>query len=226
MKSGGTVGLRITLDGSQMNREIAKSRRELKVLGDEVMMESRRMESAFSGIGRSLTAVMGGMAVKGFVQKVVETRGEIQQLEVAFTTMLGSVEKSARLMAELTEFAATTPFEMTDVAGGAKQLLAYGMEAEKIVDTLRRLGDVAAGLSIPLGDLVYLYGTTMVQGRLYTQDFNQFLNRGIPLVGELAKQFGVAEGEVKKLVESGLVGFPEVEKAIKSMTDEGANLAD
>lgn len=221
MKRGGTVGLRITLDGSQMNREIAKSRRELKALGDEVMMESRRMESAFSGIGRSLTAVMGGMAVKGFAQKVVETRGEIQQLEAAFTTMLGSVEKSGRLMAELTELAATTPFEMTDVAGGAKQLLAYGMEAENIVDTLRRLGDVAAGLSIPMGDLAYLYGTTMVQGRLYTQDFNQFLNRGIPLVGELAKQFGVAESEVKGLVESGRVGFPEIEKAIKSMTDEG-----
>ena len=66
------------------------------------------------------------------------------------------------------------------MAQGAKQLLAYGLEAEKVNETLVRLGDIAAGLSIPLGDLVYLYGTTMAQGRLFTQDLNQFTGRGIP----------------------------------------------
>ena len=62
----------------------------------------------------------------------------------------------------------------------------------------------------------------MVQGRLYTQDLNQFLGRGIPLMEELAKQFGVAENQVKQLVEDGKVGFPEVQKAIENLTNEGS----
>ena len=124
-------------------------------------------------------------------------------------------------MQQLVHTAATTPFGLEDVAQGAKQLLAYGFEAEKVNETLIRLGDIAAGLSIPLNDLVYLYGTTMSQGRLYTQDLNQFTGRGIPMIAELAKQFGVAKSKVKELVEEGKVGFPEVQKVIESLTDEG-----
>ena len=114
-----------------------------------------------------------------------------------------------------------TTFGLDEVAQGAKQLLAFGMEAENVNSTLVRLGDIAAGLSIPLNDLIYLYGTTMAQGRLYTQDLNQFTGRGIPMIKELASQFGVAESKVKELVESGKVGFPEVQKVIESLTDEG-----
>ena len=74
----------------------------------------------------------------------------MQQLEVSVETMLGSAEKATELMSQLTRTAATTPFGLTDVAQGAKQLLAYGLEAEKVNETLIRLGDIAAGLSIPL----------------------------------------------------------------------------
>ena len=84
-----------------------------------------------------------------------------------------------------------------------------------------RLGNIAAGLSQPLGDLVYLYGTTMTQGRLYTQDLNQFTGRGIPMIKELAKEFGVAESEIKGMVEAGMIGFPEVQKVIQNLTNEG-----
>ena len=96
--------------------------------------------------------------------------------------MLGSKEQAEKLMEQMIRTAATTPFSLQDVAGGAKQLLAYGIEAERVNETLIRLGDIAAGLSIPLGDLVYLYGTTRAQGRLYTEDFNQFTSRGIPMI--------------------------------------------
>ncbi len=175
--------------------------------------------------GLSLEKTIGKLAaaftMKELVSNITKVRGEFQQLEVAFETMLGSAEKARTLMSQLTQTAATTPFGLEDVAQGAKQLLAYGFEAEKVNETLIRLGDIAAGLSIPLGDLVYLYGTTMAQGRLYTQDLNQFTGRGLPMIGELAKQFGVAEVRVKELVEAGKVGFPEVQKVIESLTDEG-----
>lgn len=175
--------------------------------------------------GLSLQKTIGKLAtaftIKELVSNITKVRGEFQQLEVAFETMLGSAEKARTLMSQLTQTAATTPFGLEDVAQGAKQLLAYGFEAEKVNETLIRLGDIAAGLSVPLNDLVYLYGTTMAQGRLYTQDLNQFTGRGIPMIGELAKQFGVAESKVKELVEAGKVGFPEVQKVIEGLTDEG-----
>ena len=160
--------------------------------------------------------------LKDFASAVATVRGEYQQLEIAFNTMLGSKSKGDALMAQLIDTAARTPFEMKDIAEASKMLLAYGMEGDKVNETLIRLGDIAAGLSIPIKDLAFLYGTTMVQGRLYTQDLNQFLGRGIPLADELAKQFGKNKSEVKKLVEEGKIGFPEVQKAIEALTNEGS----
>ena len=187
--------------------------------------QARRQVEELDKAGLSLQKTIGKVAaaftIREVVSKIATVRGEFQQLEVAFETMLGSAEKAKALMSQLTQTAATTPFGLEDVAQGAKQLLAYGFEAEKVNETLIRLGDIAAGLSVPLNDLVYLYGTTMAQGRLYTQDLNQFTGRGIPMIGELARQFGVAESKVKELVEEGKVGFPEVQKVIESLTDEG-----
>ncbi|MCF0121151.1 MAG: tape measure protein, partial [Oscillospiraceae bacterium] len=196
---------------------------------DEVREGTERVSEGMDGIGKSadkaadmVKKIAAAFAAKELVGKIAEVRGEFQQLEIAFETMLGNKEASDALMAQLIQTAATTPFGMSDVANSAKQLLAYGVEAGKVNETLIRLGDIASGLSIPIGELAYLYGTTMVQGRMYTQDLNQFLGRGIPLMEELATQFGVTKAEVKGLVEEGKVGFPEVEKAIVSLTSEGS----
>lgn len=152
-----------------------------------------------------------------FASQVTNVRGEFQKLEIAFETMLQSKEKANALMAQLVDTAAKTPFDLQGVAGGAKQLLAYGIEAGKVNETLLKLGDIAAGLSLPLGDLVYLYGTTVTQGRVYTRDMIQFMGRGIPLADELAKQFGVTKDKVSELVSAGKVGAEEFTKAIDSM---------
>ena len=180
------------------------------------------LENMSDRVKRSLMGLGMAFSMKGLVSEIANVRGQFQQLEVAFNTMLGSADKADALMAQLVRTAATTPFDLEGVAQGAKQLLAYGMEAEKVNETLIRLGDIAAGLSMPLNDLVYLYGTTMAQGRLYTQDLNQFTGRGIPMIQELAKVFGVAESKVKDLVEAGKVGFPEVQKVIENLTGEGS----
>ena len=191
--------------------------------GKADIANTRIQELDRSGLSlkNTISRLATAFTLKELVSNVTRGRGEIQQLEVAFTTMLGSAVKSRALMSELTRTAAVTPFRLDDVATGAKQLLAYGVAAEEVNDTLMRLGDISAGLSIPLGDLVYLYGTTMVQGRLFTKDLNQFTGRGIPLTRELAEVMGVAEGKVAGLVESGKVGFSEVRKAIENLTNEG-----
>ena len=186
-----------------------------------VESSGKSIEDVFDKIKSLANTAFVGFTAKEFITTLANVRGEFQQLEVAFNTMLGSKEKADALMGQLVELAATTPFDLKGVASGAKQLLAYGLEAEKVTDTMRRLGDIAAGLGLQIGDLAWLYGTTLTQGRMYTEDLNQFTGRGIPMIAELAKQFGVAESEVKQLVTEGKVGFPQVEQAIKSLTDEG-----
>lgn len=203
---------------------VSRARSGVSNLSNDAKAANRDMQEldkTTQSMDKTFRRLAGAFAIKELVSKIATVRGEVQQLEVAFRTMLGSVSQADELLQQLVRTAAITPFGLEDVANGAKQLLAYGLEAEKVNETLIRLGDIAAGLSVPLNDLVYLYGTTMAQGRLYTQDLNQFTGRGIPMISELAKQFGVAESKVKELVEAGKVGFPEVQKVIESLTDEG-----
>jgi len=148
----------------------------------------RELDRSGSLLNNTVGKLAAAFTIKELVSNITKVRGEFQQLEVSFQTMLGSAEKADTLMQQLVHTAATTPFGLEDVAQGAKQLLAYGFGAEKVNETLIRLGDIAAGLSIPLNDLVYLYGTTMSQGRLYTQDLNQFTGRGIPMIAPAAQQ--------------------------------------
>lgn len=220
--NNGRLSYGVSLDNSQLRTGANESKRILSGIGQTAVDEGRRIDDTMNRIGKTVAGVFAVAQMKEFVTNVANVRGEFQKLEISFKTMLGSEQKAVSLMDQLVKTAATTPFSMGDIANSAKQLLAYGLEAEKVNDTLIRLGDIAAGLSIPINDLAYLYGTTMVQGRLYTQDLNQFLGRGIPLMAELAKQFGVAESEVKKLVEEGKVGFPQVQQAIVNLTSEGS----
>lgn len=218
----GRLNYGVALDNSQLKTGAAESKRILNDIGNAAESEGNRIDDTFKKIGAAAAGMFAVSQVKDFISQVANVRGEFQKLEIAFKTMLGSEEKANALMQQLVKTAATTPFGMSEVANGAKQLLAFGLEADKVNETLVRLGDIASGLSIPLGDLIYLYGTTMTQGQLFTQDLRQFMGRGIPLADELAKQFGVTKDKVGELVTAGKVGFPEVQKAIENLTNEGS----
>lgn len=186
-----------------------------------VEQQGQSIENVFNRIKSVASVAFAGFTAKEIISTLGTVRGEFQQFEIAFETMLGSGQKAKGMISDLANLAATTPFDMKGVVNGAKQLLAYGFAANEITDTMRRLGDVSAGLGLNLQDLTWLYGTTMVQGRLFTRDLMQFTGRGIPLTEELAKQFGVTKDKVSELVTAGKVGFPEVKKAIESLTNEG-----
>ena len=212
----------VLLNDESLQQGLQRSRESFRSLGESANAELQSMDGFMAKAAQTAAGLFAVDKIKDFVSQLALVRGEYQQLEVAFETMLGSKSKADALMGQLIDTAAKTPFEMSEVAEASKMLLAYGMEGNKVNETLIRLGDIAAGLSMPLKDLAFLYGTTMVQGRLYTQDLNQFLGRGIPLADELAKQFGKNKSEVKKLVEEGKIGFPEVQKAIEALTGEGS----
>jgi len=188
----------------------------------DAQAQAESLNAVLKRLGMTIGGVFTADKLKDFATHVANVRGEFQKTEIAFKTMLGSASAANDLVTQLIHTAATTPFGMTEVTQAAKQLLAYGVAADEVNDTLIRLGDIASGLSIPMGDLAYLYGTTMVQGRLFTQDLRQFTGRGIPLTEELARVMGVAKDEIADLVTEGKIGFPEVKKAIENLTNEGS----
>ena len=175
-----------------------------------------------NGDARQLAmSLVGGLGFEQLAEHIFNVRSQFQQLEISFTTMLGSEQKAGALMDELIQTAARTPFNMTDVTEGAKQLLAYGIQANEVNDTLIHLGDIASGLNIPLGQLVYLYGTTVSQGRMFTMDLRQFMGRGIPMAETLGQIMGKTVSQVQEAVTKGEVGADLVKEAIMRMSAEG-----
>lgn len=221
----GALAFKATLDINDFNVSSEAMERRIISVSDTAVQESARMEQSILNFAqngaRYIVSYLVGNGMMSLVNSIVQTRGQFQQLEIAFGTMLGNEQKAKALMDQMVDTAAKTPFDLMGVAGGAKQLLAYGTAADKVNDTLVRLGNIASGLSIPLQDIVYLYGTTMVQGRLYAQDVRQFTGRGIPLVKELAAMYGKTAEEINTMVSEGKIGFPEVEKVLNKLTNAG-----
>lgn len=216
-----SINLTVVIDNDEAIRKFRELQKTAKTVTSSVVTDADRMDIAMRRLATTLGQIGVGVSLAGLVKQIAQTRGEFQQLEVAFATLLQSKEKADALMSQMVELAAKTPFDLQGVASGARQLLAYGFAAEDITNTLTRLGNVAAGLGLNLQDLMWLYGTTAVQGRLYTRDVMQFQSRGIDLAGELATQLGKTRAEISQMVTEGKIGFPEVQKAIESMTNEG-----
>lgn len=221
----GALAFRATLDIDDFNVSAQAMENRIKDFSSSAIDEVESVEDVFQSFakraGEYISYYLVGQGMMGLLNSIVQVRGQFQQLEIAFETMLGSQSKAKSLMDQMVQTAAKTPFDLMGVAEGAKQLMAYGVSADKVNDTLVRLGNIASGLSIPLNDIVYLYGTTMVQGRLYAQDVRQFTGRGIPLVKELAEKYGVTADKINEMVSAGKIGFPEVEEVINKMTNAG-----
>lgn len=237
---GGAVGARQTLENMRNEYVLYAgsanpAKEATNMLTDSMSQMIERMKSAptagegmtslfqrVTGDAHMLSAtLLGGLGFEQLTSSIFNTRSQFQQLEISFNTMLGSADKSKQLMDELIQTAAHTPFDMSSITGGAKQLLAYGTEAKDVNKTLVQLGDIASGLNIPLGDLVYLYGTTVSQGRMFTTDLRQFMGRGVPLAEELGKILHQNTTEVQESVSKGKVTSDIFKEAIANMTQAG-----
>lgn len=177
------------------------------------------------GGGGGITSLIGGIGLAGATTAAVtfgvKSAAAFEQTNVAFKTMLKSGDKAKDLLSQISKFGAETPFEFPELTDASKKLLAFGVSAEEIVPTLRRIGDVSSGIGAPIGEIAELYGKAKVQGRLFAEDINQLTGRGIPIIQELAKQFHTTDDNVKDLVKSGSVNFKHLQAAFVSMTSEG-----
>lgn len=185
-------------------------------------VQMQKLDSSMNNLGLAIT----GIAVGYGALKAVNIAGEYEQQGVAFETMLGSVEKGQKVLSDLDKFATKTPFSIRGVQDSAKQLLAVGIQSENLIPTLKALGDVSAGLSVPMDRLALNYGQVRSQGKLTGKELRDFVVAGVPLTAELAKMLKVSEGSISDMVSKGQIGFPLVEKAFENMTSKGGRFAD
>ena len=198
---------------------VAKVKAQLQVMSRTF----REVGSVLGTSGLKLTAVFGGLL--GSLALPVKLAADAERTAASFETMTGSVGAAKAVLTELKKFAAQTPFEFPELSDAAKKLLSFGSNTSEVVNELRRIGDVASGIGVPIGELAEIYGKARVQGRLFAEDINQLQGRGINVTKEFAKQFGVAETEVRKLTESGQIGFKNLEQAIFSLTSTNGTFA-
>lgn len=193
---------------------------------ERVEKDGKSIDDIISKMQNSMNIAIGGWSIGKFVNQMMQVRGQFQQTEMAFKTMLQSEEKADALMKQLIRTAAITPFGVEDVTEGAKQLIAFNVAAEDVNKTLIGLGDVAAGMGLNLQDMVMLYGTTIAKGKMDTMDLYQFLNRGIPIADEIAKVMGLdvtnAIKEVQKQIKAGKVTSDVFIQAMQNMSAEGS----
>jgi tape measure domain-containing protein len=191
----------------------------------EVQAQSKQTERAFGGIAAAATKLavaFGGIQAARFVfAKTAELESQSRSLAI----LAGSAEKAGQIIKELQDLGAVTPFTSTELIDSAKRLQAFGVEADKVVETTRRLADASGATGAELSGLVTAYGQVQAKGRLQGEELLQFQERGIALQEELRKMYGMTGEEFQKALSKGQVSAKAVEVALVNLTSAGGKYA-
>lgn len=206
----GDLVTRLGVDGQKFQSGLDKARGDARSFASDITKIVSGI--ALYDIGKSAVTGLFGLG-----KSTVELAATAETAAVQFKVLTGSAEEAASVMKQINKFAADTPFESMEITQAAKQLIAFGGSSKTVIAELQTLGDLAAGMGIPLGELAEIYGKARIQGRLFMDDINLLQGRGINVTAELAKEFG----NVREAVEKGQVNFSHLEKALKAMTSEG-----
>jgi tape measure domain-containing protein len=191
----------------------------------EVQAQSKQTERAFGGIAAAATKLavaFGGIQAARFVfAKTAELESQSRSLAI----LAGSAQKAGQIIKELQDLGAVTPFTSTELIDSAKRLQAFGVEADKVVETTRRLADASGATGAELSGLVTAYGQVQAKGRLQGEELLQFQERGIALQEELRKMYGMTGEEFQKALSKGQVSAKAVEVALANLTSTGGKYA-
>ena len=170
-------------------------------------------------LGVAMAAV--GAAITGATIHFAKAGAEAEKSQVAFETMTGSMEKANQIMKQMEEFALETPFSFPEVEKNVKLLKAMGIETNNLFSTMRSLGDVAAGLNVPLERIALNFGQVRAQGKLTGREMRDFAVAGVPIREMLSKNLGVPMAQISDLMAKGQISFQDVRKAFEDMAGPG-----
>jgi len=180
-----------------------------------------RLRNIVARTGVALGAVSLGAAVLSIGRAAIKAASDYEVLSVSFGTLIGNTELAKVKIQELRQFAAETPFTTEDVFQASRTLLGYGVAAGELIPTIKRLGDVAGGVGVPLERVALVFGQVRAAGRLYGQDLLQLVTLGFNPLAEISRTTGKSFATLKDEMRKGLITFDDVNKAFISATSEG-----
>lgn len=164
-----------------------------------------------------ITAIMGSVGVI--------YNSQMEQYMAGFTTMLGSADKATKHINELKEFAAKTPFEMSDLAQASTTLQAFGVDVKEVTPDLKMLGDISLGNKEKFNGLALVFGQVKSQGKLMGQDLMQMINNGFNPLQVISEKTGKSMSQLKDEMSKGKITYEMVADAMKIATSEGGMFA-
>ena len=220
-ENDGRYGFGVTLTDESVKRVAEEVKKEFQGMSQSAAQEGAKMESSFRKIGTALGVGFSLKAAADFGKQIVKVRGEIESLEVSFRTLLGSEQKATALMTDIRKFAATTPMQLNDLASGAQTLLGFNIEAEKVMPTLKALGDISMGDSQKFQSLTLAFAQMSSTGKLMGQDLLQMINAGFNPLVQIAERTGKSVAELKEEMSQGKISVEMVTQAFMDATSEG-----
>lgn len=214
----------------EIARTAAKARNDLAAAFAGANAEAKKMQSIVGDI-KSLF-LQGGLVfgAQQFFNSIVQTGGEIVQQHVALRSILGDVQKADELFAQTQQLALQSPFKFGELNRDVKQLAAFGVEANDLYDTTKRLADIASGLGVDFGRLGLAFGQVKARSWLDGKELRQFAYAGLPLLQKITELYNsegkngrknYTQADVKKMISGRQVSFEDVQKVLWKMTDEG-----
>ena len=167
-----------------------------------------------------------------FVKNLIEVRSQYEMNERALGILVNSAERGSQIFNELSQMALVSPYTLIELSAAAKQLTAYDVAAKDVVDTTRRLADMASAVGIPIERLTYALGQIKAYGYLNSRDARMFANAGIPLVKQLSDYYTELEGklvstaDIYDRIKKKAIGYNDVMQVVNKMTDEGGKFFD
>lgn len=214
----------------EIAQSAAKARNDLAAAFAGANAEAKKMQSIVGDI-KSLF-LQGGIVfgAQQFFNSIVQTGGEIVQQHVALRSILGDVQKADELFAQTQQLALQSPFKFGELNRDVKQLAAFGVEANDLYDTTKRLADIASGLGVDFGRLGLAFGQVKARSWLDGKELRQFAYAGLPLLQKITELYNsegkngrknYTQADVKKMISGRQVSFEDVQKVLWKMTDEG-----
>ena len=192
---------------------------------NQVSAASKTTEGAVNGVKNAVTGLVGAFTVVSALKFVFAKTAEIETQTRSLQVLTGSVQQAKSIIQELQQLGAVTPFTSTELIDTAKRLNAFGVEGDKVVETTRRLADVAGATGAELQGLATAYGQVQAKGRLQGEELLQFQERGVALQDELRKMYGLTGEEFQKALSKGRISAEAVEVALTRLTDTGGKYA-
>ena len=211
----------IGLDNSQLRSDAAESRAILKSIGDSAVREGQNIDNAFSRIGKTIAGVFTVQQATAFAREIVHVRAEIESLEISFQTLLGSKAKADQLFWEIRQFAVQTPMQLKDLASGAQMLLSFNVEADRVMQILRAIGDVSMGDAQKFNSLTLAFSQMSSTGKLMGQDLLQMINAGFNPLSVISEKTGKSIGVLKEEMAAGKISAEMITQAFIDATSEG-----